>query len=227
MKKIILFSVAALGCISAEAQTEQGKILLGGSVSYSSNKNTYKETVAPNTVETNKYKSSSFGFEPTIGYFLADNIAVGIYAGINSSKSTFSYENGPYKERTDKYSTTSFGLFARKYFMVVPTFGFYAGLTAGVGPNKNTETTVPNVGTTTIVEYKGSSFNAGLNCGVAFFPTPKVGLHLGIGGLGYNSSKLKGDQSTGDGENKYSNFNFNLNTVSLNLGLYLFLGGNG
>src|SRR5690606_10321540 len=78
MKKLIL-SMALLGGVifSSQAQTEKGKLMIGGNVSYST---------AKSDAEGAK-SSHEFSIVPNVGYFVSDNIAVGTGIGYQSSKS--------------------------------------------------------------------------------------------------------------------------------------------
>ncbi|MGO3655669.1 MAG: porin family protein, partial [Sphingobacterium sp.] len=76
MKKVLLTlsAIATLG-FAANAQTEKGQFLLGGQVSYEGT-----------SVKDSDDKSNSFSILPTVGYFVADNIAVGTAIGYGWSE---------------------------------------------------------------------------------------------------------------------------------------------
>jgi len=79
MKKVIL-SIALLSGIAftTQAQTEKGKFLVGGNVSYSTVKSDADNAKA----------SHNFSIVPNVGYFVNDNIAVGTGIGYQSSKAS-------------------------------------------------------------------------------------------------------------------------------------------
>ncbi len=80
MKKLFfVFSVLAISFTSAEAQTEKGTFLLGGSVSFQTS----------NAV-------SVFSLNPDFGLFIVDNLAVGASANVLTSSGSTSYAIGPF-----------------------------------------------------------------------------------------------------------------------------------
>ncbi|MCZ8355743.1 MAG: outer membrane beta-barrel protein [Cyclobacteriaceae bacterium] len=132
MKKLIFTIVILITSIFAKAQVSQGSILLGGSFQIS----TSSDGNGPNA---EKDKTTELRISPSAGYFLADNIAVGLNAGFFSQN----IEAG----QNDNESTTTsfnFGPFARYY---MPTSGdkFYfmaeTGLWFGSARTKNTNPT--------------------------------------------------------------------------------------
>lgn len=70
--------------ISISAQTEKGKWLLGGnsSVSYTSTKTTFEF----DGEEAGDQDSSIFTINPEVGYFVMDNLSVGLGVGFSSTK---------------------------------------------------------------------------------------------------------------------------------------------
>ncbi len=226
MKKLIILSVATLSSLMATAQTGKGSMMLGGTFNISSNNYKGTSTTGNVTVTDYEYKSSSFALMPTFGYFVADNLVVGLMAGVDNSKQVYKNPSPTVSERTYKYNTTAFRIFARKYFMPTTTFGLYAGLGVGMGPSKNeTETVYNNGNATTVVKRDGSSTNIGLEGGIAFFPTPKFGLHAGLAGLGWNSSTYTTNNGGTESKETSSGINLNLNTIGFSFGMFYFFGG--
>ncbi|MCX2740283.1 outer membrane beta-barrel protein [Pontibacter anaerobius] len=92
MKKLLAAAVFAFLGTSAFAQTSQGTVAITGSLSFNST----------NREDGSDLKSNSFSIGPSVGYFVADNLVVGL--GINysreASKSTEvhygGYYSGPY-----------------------------------------------------------------------------------------------------------------------------------
>ena len=75
MKKVLLTLTAIAGLtIAANAQTEQGKIMVGGQVGFQTSK-----------VKDTDFKNNSFSINPTVGYFVSDNLAIGTGIGYNWS----------------------------------------------------------------------------------------------------------------------------------------------
>lgn len=149
MKKLF-FAVALFISLNAMAQTEAGSSLVGGSFSVKTGKN-----------------SSQIAFNPTYGYFFADNFAVGANVGLNYAK-------------LGEVKNTEFGIgpFARYYIGVANTRPF---LTTEVNfLNQTSKTAVSTI------KNSGTSFMFGL--GFAAFINETVAVE---GLTGYSYSKYK------------------------------------
>ena len=76
MKKLLLTLTAVTAlAFASQAQTEQGKVIVGGGIGFSSNE-----------VKDSGSKTTSFNIQPNVGYFVSDNIAIGAGIGYNWSK---------------------------------------------------------------------------------------------------------------------------------------------
>jgi hypothetical protein len=135
----VLLPSAAIG--TAHAQTESSKLLLGGNISYYSNAAegiTVDPAINSPLHSNNKMKQGSF--IPQIGFFVADNLALGISLGFTGSKQTVVQDvydgnaNLPsiYTYSSEySYKTLSAGPFVRYYKMLGEKVGFYGQLGAG------------------------------------------------------------------------------------------------
>ena len=86
MKKFFLSALLAVSVVGVRAQSiAAGTVSLGGSIGYSSNteKSDYKSN---NTTYSNEYTHSQFQFSPSFGYFVADNLAIGLSLGYGRRK---------------------------------------------------------------------------------------------------------------------------------------------
>lgn len=114
MKKLLLIAFAAFATISASAQTGKGSGLLGGTISFESEK--YGD-----------YKTTYFTFSPEVGYFFIDNFAGGLRFDIWSEK----YDG-------DKYSSTAIAPFLRYYFLPMENkVRLFADASYGFGTEKD------------------------------------------------------------------------------------------
>src|SRR5690554_5646810 len=96
MKKLLLFAFLLTGFIGF-SQTTQGRFIVSGSAGLNVNAGSVKYVYDGETmVEGNE---TTIQFTPTFGYFVIDNLAVGLSSNISSS--TQKAENG------DKYNTTA------------------------------------------------------------------------------------------------------------------------
>lgn len=166
MKKIWMTFILIGGLFSlAEAQTVQGTFTVGGGVSFSSGKdqNPYGEI-----------KSSTFSFRPSLGYFVVDNLAVGVNLGLTSGKQ----EQGGTTFKTSEFQV---GPFARYYvFTSNERFAFMAEAAVLFGSDKQEYS---NGG-----EQKGSSTTFYLSPGFTYFLTDRWGLDLQLQGISFYSS---------------------------------------
>ncbi|WP_421763039.1 hypothetical protein [Ekhidna sp.] len=96
MKKVLLIAtlVAFFGC--ADAQTEKGGWLIGASTSFEYASTSYDDPTLD--------KTTNFNLEIVTGYFLIDNLAVGLNYGYDKEKQGF-----------DGNTTTFIGPFVRYY----------------------------------------------------------------------------------------------------------------
>jgi outer membrane protein len=178
MKKIILTAAAVFAFGFANAQTEKGNWQISGStgLGFSSVKQKYK---AENGQTQDGSKISNFNIKPAAGYFVIDNLMVGLALDYNTSTS----KDGP-----SKYTNSAISL--------IPQATYFFGksnvkpfLNAGLGLASASFKESDN----------GNSFSSspsgmvwGLNGGVAFFVTKSVSFDFG---LGYQSISLKSDES--------------------------------
>src|SRR5690606_28845292 len=95
MKKfyLTLAAVAAL-TFASQAQTEKGKFIVGGGLGFDTE-----------SVKDTDNKSTSFNIMPSAGYFVADNIAVGLCLGYQWSRA----EDGVVESAPGLCSVAPFG----------------------------------------------------------------------------------------------------------------------
>ena len=188
MKKVLFAAVAvfAFGIANAQEDTKsfgfnEGDIILEGNLGFSS-------TNDKNTEE----KTSSFNFNPKVGYFMADNLAIGLELMVGSNKEEVAGVD------TDKNSNLGVGAFARYYFMDLgERFKPYGEFGLGF-----------NSGKQTLADVKYSGIGAGVGLGVNYFVTEKIAINFALTDiLSYSSNKYDG------GEN-VTEFNGNLNVFN-------------
>jgi len=111
MKKFLLIATFIVtGFISANAQTEKGTLLLGGDVTFQTSDG-----------------NSAFTARPAVGYFIANNFAIGGQFTLFAS---------------DGYSSWALGPFVRGYFAGSEKGKFYGQLGLNVGGATGTDTQV-------------------------------------------------------------------------------------
>ena len=190
MKKMIVFMLC-IGSLTGVAQRKAGNWLAGGGLEFSSTKT---EQGANNTVKDNR-----FSVVPNIGYFVGDNLAV----GLNLSTTVSNSESG---NTTVSSRTVSAGPIARYYLEVANsslTFFGQAGIFIGSG------TTTTEVGPISN-ETSRSSFSVGITPGLAYFFNEHWAAELYLGGIGYSSVDPNKDVNA----DKSSSFSFGLNSLA-------------
>ncbi|MDY3317290.1 outer membrane beta-barrel protein [Riemerella anatipestifer] len=160
MKK--LFLVGALALFGAmNAQTEKGSWVVEGKTNLGFNSISTKEKANGQSSEAKK--TSKFNFNPSVGYFVMDNLALGLELGFSS-------------EKVGKATNSTFSLLpnATYYFATGSQFRPYLG--AGVGYASST--------------YKYDNVSAtvgglawGVKGGGVYMLNKTAGINLG---LGYN-----------------------------------------
>ena len=191
MKKVLLTLTAIAGLtIAAQAQTEQGKIMVGGQVGFQTSK-----------VKDTDFKDNSFSINPTVGYFVSDNLAIGTGIGYNWSK------DESVMDLSTKRDAFQVSPFVRKYSANGP-LRFFAQLSVPMSWGKTTVET-NNVK----AESKFENYGVELAPGLAYFPTSKVGIELKVRGLYYNYNNNKtADRST-------NTFGLDANSLAPTLGV--------
>ena len=190
MKKIlaIAFLSGLAGVAQAQTVIKAGTFQLGGNVGYS---RTSQDRLVPLTggilgkqTDTN----SQFSIAPSVGFFVADNLAVGINANYQS---------------TNQYDARYYqvGAFVQYYQMVSEQFGFTGTLGAGY----------QHANYSAGFSDKQNGFYAGLTPGLVFFPIPKLSVGASIGGLTYSQLSYKANNFIGNGSDTYSSSTFGAN----------------
>lgn len=184
MKKMLLIIAIAI-CSFANAQ--KGSVLVMGSVSYNSQKNSNS-----NLENTQNY----FGIQPKVGYQFHENWTAGIEANFMNNKQDF-YEGSQYKDRS-----YGFGGFLRYSKPLGSIFSAYADL--GVGYKNRKETNTTPIGQT---YNDADGFYAGITPAIFIDISKGFGLNFNIGGLNY--SALNNDTASGTSfKTKTFGFNF-------------------
>ncbi|WP_310396696.1 hypothetical protein [Hymenobacter sp.] len=223
MKKIFLFALLVAGAKVTYAQSiAAGTISLGGSIGYSRNSDEVETQVGSNTFTT-EVAESEFRFTPAVGYFLADNLAVGLNLGYSaaSEKITNTGPGATSPNSLDAWTSLRVGPYVQYYKMLSEQFGVLGTLGAGY---QNTFTPSASGGNSRIIETKTNGFYAGLTPGVIFFPIPKFGISASIGGLGYDRVEVKRSDDDDGRSRNLSNLGASFGFDQLQFGGTFFLG---
>lgn len=198
MKKLLL-SLVAVAAITfgANAQTEKGKIILGGNVGFNSSK-----------VDGASKADVNFSVVPSVGYFVSDNFAIGTGVGYEYDKTA----SGIIRGQVEAFKVAPFG---RYYVNLTEQFKFFGQLSVPLafGSLKDVDVngeTGSKVGTTT-------SIGVNVAPGFAFFPNKKIGIELSVNGLGYENYTVKAE-GTG-AKQKTNSFGLEANAFAPKLGV--------
>ncbi len=153
MKKLILATFLFVLVLGVRAQTEAGKFLIGAGTQIGASFLTYK--YQENGQSIGSYNVNTYSINPSIGYFLINNLEIGV-TGIYSSQ----YQ----KEGSEVFSTSEYGIgpMCRYYFghsKIKPYInGSIIFVTISYSNPEETEFgTIDNVTSTS----KGNIFNVG------------------------------------------------------------------
>lgn len=164
MKKIILLlTLVASFNLTVNAQTEKGKWLVSGSSNVGFNSVSTKFTA--NGMSVDGEKVNTFNISPSVGYFVVENLSVGLSLGFTNSSTT---------EDDDKISASTFTVLptASYFFTKNTTVKPYLGAGVGYSSYQQKYNSVAQTNGGLAWEVGG---------GLAYFINPKIGINLGLG----------------------------------------------
>ncbi len=171
MKKTFFTLLVMMMAFGAFAQYQQGRMLVGGTVGFSTTKDKSKAGGTTVTHGTN----TDFSIAPQFGYFVIDNLAVG--GNLDISLSKYNPENDNDTEST----TTSLAIAPFVRYYLPQNIFFHGQFGVGTGKYKETEGNVSQ-------EQKFSTSQWQLAVGYAAFLTDNVAVEPMIG---YGSTTRK------------------------------------
>lgn len=142
-------------------------------------------------------KVTEFGLLPQLGYFVNENIAVGVNLGLMQSKEKDSATN------VSDNLNTQLGAFARYYFNPKNKFSVFcqAGLNYNVQNDKIAKSTV-------------NSFDFSISPAINYFLSDHFSIEAAFGKIGFNNEKANVENAVAK---KKIDFNVNLNAVNFSL----------
>lgn len=217
--KNIIFSIVLLFAVTASfAQTERGTFMVGGNVGnyrYNYHGKSYSNTM------------NNFSAGPSAGYFIADNLAVGLNINFYSVKQDWTGITPSYTYTgLDKTHGWGVSPFIRYYKSLSDKFYFFGSLSAGYDWSKGNRTELSPFDQLNY-SYKERNPSAMLSPGLVFFPSSKFGLEVTLGSLRYGAYKRDYDGTDYSGNEKEdvrgNAFNFSFGLQNLYLGAYFYL----
>jgi len=198
---IRLLSVLFLiGSFSANAQFSKGDKMVGASVgSVVFNSGNSDISVAQIGDNTSKITNYNISINPTIGWFISENTAVGASLNLNPAGNKTSYEQNGSTYQSDKTTAFNIGLgaFARHYFTSQASMKPFSqfGFNLGINSLKTDGFFYGGSGTSAYkITYEGKSSggffaNASLQAGLTKMMGENAGLDFFIGyNYGYNKN---------------------------------------
>ncbi|GAB2945767.1 hypothetical protein GCM10027048_08540 [Hymenobacter coalescens] len=213
---------------AAQAQIGAGTLLLGGHAGYSQSTQEAPITSSSTSQELVR-KNMSVSVAPVLGYFVADNLMLGLRGGFQQTRTvtplyavsvnsgTMTYRK--IRDNVAREASWTVGPAARYYKFVGEQAAFYGELGAGY---VQAETEQPNNQSTGSIEAEAKGFYGGLAPGLVFFPTPSIGLELSLRGLLYQQTKTNNKGS--DYISTAKNFDAGVSFQDLRLGVSFYLG---
>jgi hypothetical protein len=207
MKNQILTLLLTLFILSANAQTEQGKFIVGGNAGF----NFSKDKNRVNNTTTDRWSHTSIYLNPNAAYFIIPNFAIGGKLNLNSY--TNRLKDGSNRGEGRKNNTLSFSLgpWARYYFPIGTKAAFFGDANVGFGASRYKYRTVNGSGQ--VVNVSNPAYAAtdiGVGPGYTYFITNNVGIE---GLLQFRVSR-----------SAYRNEGDNVKTVNTTSGLYFNIG---
>ena len=183
--KNYLFIIALLTTSIIFAQTEKGKFVVSGSTGLGFG-NISSELRYYGVLDAgDEYKTSTFSFTPGVGYFVMDNLAVGLSMGYSKSTKKWVRDGD-----TDSQSQTLLMPFAGYYFPIGGSFRPFLQIGLGYDSRLVKEES-NNLGVLVVdKEEEWGGFAYSFGGGASYFIQDNVSFNLG---LLYTAATLKAD----------------------------------
>jgi outer membrane protein len=193
MKKLLLLLIIVVSTGTIFAQTKQGNFVLSGRTGLQFTASNTKYVYDGKTIDGSESKLSAFSIIPSVGYFVIDNLAVGLVGDIEINTD---------KSDDPKYvsSTTAILVNGSYYFPLEGKLRPFAFIGAGLASQVEKEVPAGEYDT----KYSGICFHFG--GGLSYFIKENISLDLG---LSYLMANLK-DADDNKGKVKYGRFNTNI-----------------
>jgi len=195
MKKVLIIAAIAGTALTTNAQFTKGDKFTSSSLGYSSS-------------TMGDWKSSSFSLAPSVGYFVSDNLSIGVGIGIGSNSSE---DLNPANNKVEKYedvSSFSFGAHANYFFTPAEKFSFFANIGFDYTSKNN------KIATDLMPKATYSGFGLSVVPSVSYFLNNRLAMQASYGSVGYNT--MKSDAAGAKSEN---NLGVNLDMSSIGFGL--------
>lgn len=172
--KLLLLLTILVPSITSYGQTTKGSFFISGSTGLQFGSNNVRMTYDGNT--QNEYDETSFSIMPSAGYFVIDNLAIGLSSNISHNKRTF-------KDGSE---------FTNNSTLIAPTALYYLPLTGQVRPYAelgfgylsvtSKSKFASKIYNSPEVNRKQSSdgFAVNFGGGISYFATKSIAINLGL-----------------------------------------------
>jgi outer membrane protein W len=216
MKKLVclhvVMFVAVIFPFISLGQIEKGKFLIGGALNFNRSNSTSKSYIISlnNSRET---ETKNGGIKVDFGYFIKENLAVGIKGGYN--KSHIDEKNNLGSAITNEQNAQAFnaGPFLRYYIPITTRFYFSLLGEMTISTGKNFSSTTNNMELEE-TNAKVNSFTVLGMPSISYFFTKRIALELSGLGVSLSTSKVKethsnNGQAIGEKTSSATALNFN------------------
>lgn len=234
MKKLLLLVIVTASALTVQAQTSRGTVALTGTLGYSQHKDSAEKEQNGARYESDGY---SYTLAPSIGYFIKDNLELGVSFQLYKYKSESSDPTNTFilsDKSENKY--TDYSVYARQYKFLTEKLAVHGTLKAGLSNREDLRDILPHTGLANQGHYRNdhyTTFSAALSPGLTFFASNKVGLTASFGALQYSRKKTEmtsvSDYSTSPWQRHVTTYKSNVleldfSSMNLNFGLSYFIG---
>lgn len=217
MKKVVLTFVAAIStCMVANAQTGKGSIMIGGGLNVNLAGKTVNKVTPPsgNATSTETKGNLNWNVSPTAGYFISDNIVVGLNLNVGSSFFGRVASIDGKKEETVNTVNLGAGVFSRYYKEVgngLYLFGQVSvDYTSGTTQNRTPDILHPS----DIIDgnkIKNNIIGVNITPGLTYFFSNNWGVDFSLNNIiGYTSMKSTSQTPNNNGSSSTSSSQFNI-----------------
>jgi hypothetical protein len=221
MKKTLLIIVAVFSLSVANAQTDKGKMLIGGDLSINGSVN---DEYQPRT------KRFDLSVNPKYGYFISKNFLIGTELNVNF-RHTNQFFSEPGYLTLERIKTNLLGIgggiFGRYYFRIIDNLRFFTNLDLNYNYTTIKKSTTyeginPSVANPKPQFTHQHNASASLSPGLVYFMTPKLGIEVSFGSLYFNyyTTKIIDIPASKRGNSTEGGFSLNLSTLRLGLSYY-------
>ena len=180
MKNILMICFAALAFATANAQTQNGSFLIGGTASVENAKGNLESL---SVLTTEPGTTTAISLAPQVGYFVIDNLAIGLRPSITYA----------WRGKDNRNTATGLGPFVRYYFPF-GRFAVFPEFKASLNNSKQSYLIIdPDNGSSANATFKSKSTQYSGGVGFVWFAAKNVGIESILSYSHYKRSSSAGN----------------------------------